>query len=571
MSFREVFAQARRSKRGGYIPTLGSVRRTTEFSRIENLPRRVFNSENYDDVTPLFAKTGVLSFRPIQSAALIEAAQYSGLFAPIGIGHGKTLIGLSLPEAFGAKNAVYLVKPDLKRQLMREAETFYGKHFNLPLDRLTVIAYSELSSAKSARVLEDGDFDCVIADECHALKRMQSARTKRFLRFAKERPTCKFAFLSGTIANRSILDYAHLIELALRKNSPLPKGYYELREWAGALDVKPEFRCDPGALKRFCKEGESTRDGYRRRLLETPGVVSTQEESASCSIVIRRRGLAIPEVIKEARKELNQTWAIGDKEISEASQKTAVMKQLGSGFWYRWDWPGGEPDQEWLQARNDWNREVRNRLKHAGEGFDSQLLLQRAAERYRKWMEKGCPSPRPEKIWVSECWATWRSMKDRYVPEPPTVPVWIDDYVVDYAIKWGKKQKSRAIIWADSRALQQRIAEKGNLPLYGAGADANDAREPVIVCSIDSQKTGKNLQYHYSKNLICDLPPNGETFEQLVGRTHRPGQEDDEVYVEWLAHTDELDDAMAQVIEDCEFQFKTSGQRQAVLIADTVS
>lgn len=340
-------------------------------------------------MTPLFAKTGELKFWPIQSAAIIEAAKADGLFAPIGVGWGKTLIGLALPEAFGSKRAVYLVKPDLKRQLEREAETFYGKHFNLPLDRITIVSYTELSSASTATILEQIDPDAIIADEAHCLRHKDSARTKRFLRFAKEHPSCKFAFMSGTMTTRSISDYAHLIELALRKNSPLPRGYREIKDWAGALDVEPEYQMGPGILRKLCKEGESVREGFQRRLVETEGVVATKESAIGTSLIICKLKPTAPKGIKALMAKVKKTWTIGDEELDSATAKARVLKQLACGFWYRWDWPGGERDFEWLEARRDWHREVRQKLQHATEGLDSPLLVSRAAERYRVWSFTG--------------------------------------------------------------------------------------------------------------------------------------------------------------------------------------
>ena len=121
----------------GSLPPVGVVTNSAEFQRILNLPRRVLDLTSVLDVTPMFRKSGKLSFWPIQSAALIEASLADGLFAPIGVGHGKTLIGLALPEAMSSSRTVYLVKPDLKRQLETEDIEFYGEHFYLPLDRIT--------------------------------------------------------------------------------------------------------------------------------------------------------------------------------------------------------------------------------------------------------------------------------------------------------------------------------------------------------------------------------------------------------------------------------------------------
>ena len=621
---------------------LGVVQSSAEFLRIDALDRRVLDLENVEDVTPLFAKSGELSFRPIQSAALIEAANADGLFAAIGVGWGKELIGLALAEAFGSTNAVYIVPTDLKAQVIREANTFYGKHFHLPLDRITIISYHDLSDANTATILEEINPDAVICNEAHYLRHKESARTKRFMRFAKGHPQCKYAFMSGTMTTRSINDYAHLIELALRKNSPVPRGYREINNWAGALDVKPDYGMAPGVLKRFCAEGETVREGFRRRLVETEGVVATEEGAIGTSLIICKLVPKIPKSVKEQIAHVKKHWEIGGEEITDATTKARVLKQLASGFYYRWAWPNDEPDEEWLEARSNWHREVRQKLSHASEGLDSPHLLAQAAERYRKWEAAGRPrkdaayylklwegvdriekqrlwdkdhdyyffslwektyDEEPEHVpcgldfpdldnlpdedyfhkkayegwlerekskkeWDAGCWNTWRLVKDRKLP--PKETVWVDSFAVDYAIKWAAKQEEPAIIWYSSTSLGERIAREGGFPLFGGGTDASEIKVKVIVASIRTQGTGKNLQ-HYCRNLITELPPNGTTVEQTLGRTHRPGQEADEVINDWLGHTPELEDSMGKAIADAEYMEKTTGQKQKLLYATKIT
>jgi hypothetical protein len=505
-----------------------------------------------------------MHFWEIQSAALIEAAKADGLFAPIGVGYGKTLISLTLPFAMDSKCAVLLVPPALKRQLSIEIETVYGKHFDLPLDRIHIVAYSELSSAKKATILEDIEPDLIVADEAHSLRHRSSARTKRFLRYMKEHPECRLAALSGTMTNRSILEYAHLIELALRKNSPLPRGYRELKDWAGALDVKPDYVLSPGVLRQF---GEPVREGFRRRLVETEGVVATDKSELGTSLVIRRLGLTLPASVHVKLESVRKTWAVGDEELTSILELFRVLRQLACGFYYHWVWPENEPDVEWLEARAAWGKEVREKLRQSREGLDSPLLLAQAAERYRKWDEKGRPSPRPKTMWPSNTWAAWRRHKLKKVP--PTEAVWLDDFMVQGAIKWARSQDSPSIIWYEHEALGRRIAEDGHFPLYGAGTDASQSTERIIVASMKVQGTGKNLQ-HFCRNLYTSLPFNGSMFEQVTGRTHRPGQTRDEVIVDWFGHTPETEEALTKIIDDAEYMEETTGQRQKVLYASRI-
>ena len=240
----------------GASVVVGTVGRSSEFKRVEALPRRVLDPRAVQDLTGYFRKPGgTMKLWPIQNAALIEAAEQNGLFAPIGVGIGKELVCLLLPEALDAKRAVLLIPSKLKRQVEHEAKTIYSKHFKLPLDRLTIVTYEELSNKNTADILEKLEPDLIIANEGHHLRNMlrakASARGRRFLRYMQEHPECRFCILSGTVTSRSINDYAGLIELALRKNSPLPRGYREVNDWAGAIDVKPYYVMLTGALRRF--------------------------------------------------------------------------------------------------------------------------------------------------------------------------------------------------------------------------------------------------------------------------------------------------------------------------------
>lgn len=548
----------------------GVITNSVEFMRILALPRRALDFENVEDVTPIFRREGgTMNFWPIQSAALIEASIADGLFAPIAVGFGKTLVTLSLPEAMNSKNAVLLVPPALKKKTITEIKNLYSKHFHLPLDRLTIVAYSELSSAKKATILEDIAPDLIIADEAHALRHKTSARTKRFLRYAKEHPECRYAFLSGTMTNRSILDYAHLLELALRKNSPLPYRWHELKDWSGALDVKPSYTMMPGVLTKLCEGKETVREGFRRRLVETQGVVATSEDSLGTGLIVRRRVPALPEIIEETIQVVRKTWQIEDEEIDSPLEFWRILRQLSCGFYYRWVWPDGKKDFEWLEARAAWNKAVRERLKLNRAGQDSPLLCFNAAQRYWEWAREGKSGPCPENSWDAPEWPAWSEQKHKSVP--PTIPIWLDDFLIDDALKTARAQSKHgpAIIWYEHRVLGERIAEEGSLPHFGAGTDASDCREPIIVCSMRTQGTGKNLQY-YSYNLLTSLPPNGSVFEQVVGRTHRPGQTADDVLVDWYGHTEATMEALSAVIEDAEYMEETTGQRQKVLYATRV-
>jgi hypothetical protein len=586
------FARAARERSGGRAAKPSGqpvtvVGASMEFRRVEALPRRTLDLTTVQDVTEMFRRPGgTMTLRPIQSAALLEAALMNGGFFPIGVGQGKSLLTLLLPTALDSQKTVLLVPPQLKKQLAREIETLYNVHFEIPLDVLTVVAYSELSTAKTADILDRLKPDLLIADESHCLKNRTSARTKRACRYLKENPNCRFVALSGTMTTRSLNDYGHLIELALRKSSPLPRGYREIQDWAGALDVKPEYEVGPGALLRFCVPGDTPRQGFRRRLTESQGVVASSEDEVGSSLVITRLTLKLPASVQKIYDEAKQSWSLDGEEFSDILTRTRVLRQIACGFYYRWNWPGGEPDYEWLEARANWNKAVREKLKQSRVGLDSPLLLANAAERSRKHLAADALGATPDGVraWAdlegaaqgptwdagAQLWAAWKAVRHR--PEPPVEAIWLDSFLLDDLEKRARKQgeESPTIIWVEHRAVGERLAKLSGLPYYGEGTDASPSREQIIIASIATQGVGKNLQF-FGASLFASLPPNGTTFQQTIARTHRPGQLADTVTCFWYSHTEETTAAMDKIRADALYQLETTGAPQKVLYSSHIN
>jgi hypothetical protein len=560
------------------------VTRSPDFERIYELPRRVLNFDEVEDVSIVFAQpNGTMKLRPVQSAALIEAPMCGGIVVGAGVGWGKTLILLLLPDAVEAKNAVLLVKPDLKRQLVEDDIPAYSKHFKIPTDRFTVVAYSELSSTKKGDVLDRIKPDWIFADEAHSLSRKDSARSRRFDRYMDAHPECRFGALSGSFLNTTIRNFQHLWDRALRTGSPLPHGFNTVRDWADAIDppTNGKEQKPPGALTMFCNEGESVRSGFNRRCAETPGVILTQASSCDKALYIMERDLKAPKVVLDEIRKLQETWVIGDEEVLDAMNLTKFARQLAAGFYYRWKWPRDAKgnaiiDRPWLEARRAWFREARGYLHHHNrENMDSLLLVTNAAmkepcgPKCRGFDGKICQCGR----WGALAWAAWD--KERHKKKPPTEAVWISDYVVQDALRWAKKAVKEAgggIIWYHHVPLGEAIAKAGGWRLFGQGADAsttNPKENPIVVCSIKSQGEGKNLQA-WSRGLVTSPPSNATTWEQMLGREHREGQEADEVRYDVNLQTEENDAALDKAIEIARFKQETQGQKQKLLIGQIV-
>lgn len=575
------------------------VQDSFELDRICALPRRAADWRDTPDLTERWRKPttcpgcplcayGPPALRPVQNAMLYEAGRENGMLGGVGVGWGKTLAGLLLPDALESKRAVLLLPPDLLPQFRRD-HARYGRHFRVPTiiyakewdgylykaPRLFVVPYSMLSSVRYADILERLAPDLIIADEAHNLRHRTAARTKRFFRYLDKHPECRFCPMSGSLATISIKDYAHLAHFALKNRTPLPRNYRDLTEWAMALDPS-EDPIPPGALltrlgKGFDPHTESAtaaaRRAFRSRLVETPGVIFTDDHGAGMGLVIRKMDISVPADVREALHFVDTYWTTPDgaDELTEATEVARVKKQLSQGFYYRWNWPGGIVDHEWMEARRNWHRVIRDILKkRAREGLDSPLLVAMAAKR---------DELRPEEI---AAWQAWDSVRER--PAPPTVPVWINDWLILEAVKWCKERtpEDPGIVWCEDVAVLDAIdvaLDVDPAPVFRGGTEDNNriasatpAEMPYIVCSRKANDTGKNLQA-YCNNLVLRPSSNATNWEQMLGRTHRDGQRADEVKVSVCLHTPELLLAWEKANEVARFIQNTQGQRQRLVIA----
>lgn len=512
---------------------------------------------------------GTMKLKEVQAWALAEAARVLGLLGAIGVGEGKTLICLLLPTVLQSKRAVLLIPPQLRDQVICRAIPELAQHWRIPnltagqgsvaypdVDGvLHVIAYSELSAAGTADCLERIQPDLVICDEAHAVRNFSASRTKRFNRYFKAHPTAKLCALSGTIVSKSIRDFGHLAKFALRERSPVPLEWPVLQSWAEALDPS-DFTPPPGELERLCRPGEDVRGAFKRRLLCAEGVVSTSESKVGCSLVFYRREVKVPPEVRAALDGLRNTWCTpGGEEITDALSFSRYARQLGAGLFLRWIWPRNESlavRGSWLEARKSWHREVRERLKLSLPGQDSPLLLARAAAEGR---------------WNSYAWEDWAAIKDHARPE--TEAVWISDYLVEDAVRWGKERVG--VIWYEHEALGEAIARKGGFPLYGGGDEAsrcilNEDGSRTIVASRKAHGEGKNLQA-FCRHLFTTMSSNAAVNEQLLGRSHRTGQKADEVEIYLYLQTPEMRAAFMAARKEAKFIEEVKGEKQRLSYA----
>ncbi len=537
----------------------------TDMERILKLPQTPEMPTAHLDWTQRLRKhVDAPTLFPLQGQMLEVAFQLpdpKGLIGAIGVGHGKTLTSFLLPKVWGCKKPVLLIPPAMREQCRRDLQE-WSEHYDFPTPH--IVAYSDLSSPTRGNILEVLKPDCIIADEAHCLRHPTAARTKRFIRYMQRNPSTRFAALSGTLTSKSLQDYGHLCELALRGGSPLPLDRRTLDIWSSVLDPdgEPDRRAYTALMpmvkwSSMCVGlGDSEavyRKAFQSRFRKTLGVVASEEGSVGCSLVLqvwKDTNSGFRKILKELHR-LSAEWQLPNGEyLADALEYMRAARQISLGFYYVWDWPDGNVDHEWNEHRKAWNSACSNYLRyHSREGVDSESLL-------IKWIKDGGAGHK-----LRNAYFAWAAVKHR--PAPPVKAVWITtDYIRDLC-HWAKAQREPTLIWFKSRAVGELIKK--------FGIQVHHQTDPVpgktCALSIPIHHKGRNYQ-PWAHNLVIEPPPTGATWEQMLGRTHRQGQKADTVYTticqDFWPQTRALESARKQA----KYIEETTGNKQKLCYCD---
>lgn len=573
------------------------VPRTEDFERILNLPRRDWNdgaAELADHLTRVYGRPagvckkdcvcrgrGTMSLRPVQAAALADLHDYGGLFAPISVGEGKTLMSFLAPKIVDAKRPMIFVPANLKQKTENEWWKL-AVHWQLP--EIAVETYERLGRASNANLLENRRPDLIFADEGHLLKNTKAACTRRFARYLSKNQ-CRLVIASGTLTTKSIREYWHLLRWTLGPNQmPIPKEWAEMMGWADCVDAKSENaqRTGPGCLIELCNEEErphveaggeleleAVRRAYARRLSETPGIVSTVTSQYGGSLRITSEDLPGLEKLGEHYDRLRGEWQTPDGwDFSEAVELWRHARELVCGFYNVWD---PRPPKLWMSRRRNWHQFVRQVLKHS-KIYDTEFQIEGACASGK--ITAFIEVYEPNKFGVLEArdanvYQEWVDIRGTF--KPNAVPVWVDDSALNYAASW--LADNDGICWVEHPCFGEKLSKMTGVSYHGRkGLDAkgqliDDMKGPRIA-SVAANSTGRNLQFAWSKSLVVSCLPNGKTIEQLLGRMHRDGQEADEVHYHFVIACKEQLEGFYKMLREAEYIEHSTRQPQKLLMAD---
>lgn len=544
----------------------GAVRDSAELERVLNLPRRKYDVSELDalarDLTPLLKREpGSMALRRLQALALHDIGVCGGGFCPIDVGGGKTLISFMAAHVLGARRPMLLLPAGLIQKTKNDREKLITDGWLIPT-HVRLFSYEMLGRLQSSGILDVWAPDLIIADEVQKLKSEDAAVTRRVVRYMDAHPDTKFVALSGTIMDRSILEFAHILRWCLKGNAPIPLTNNDLAEWASALDDKVDelTRYEPGPLVRLATSDDAgdeltrARKGFRRRLIETPGVIASTEGGEHVGASIYVRAIQYPlkrTTIAHFARLRSEMLTPDDWQLTQPMEVWAHARELALGLTYAWD---PHPPKVWRDRRREWCAFVRDVLARSNT-LDSEAQVAAACDAGEL---------------PSDALTAWREVKDTFTPN--VVPIWQDDGPLKVCAEWMRKP---GIVWTEHALFAERLARETGAKYYGRKGLAEDGEfiddadaSRAIIASIDANREGRNLQTKWNRNLIVSPPERPGIWQQTLGRTHRPGQTADEVIVDVFLGCLEHANAWRRALSGAQAVRDTTGAEQKLLLAD---
>jgi hypothetical protein len=468
----------------------------------------------------------------------------------------NSLVTLLLATVLEATKPLLIVKKNLVRNLALEHEK-WAPYFHIRPYR--ILTYDALSDPRNALALHNLDIDLLVADEAHLLKHARSARTNRVIKKVVQHLP-KVAILTGTLTTRDCSDYSHLAEAALRDNSPIPTfDDTACLAWKRVLGARPDpedhdwtyvrHLCD--AYKRPTTV-EGGREALQEHLRTTRGFVLTTESSCRSSLIMERiRTPPLPPHIHAVIKSVVLDQVDPEGQPRTIYEVDTIGRQLLFGFWYKTT-TTSPPDlvDKWRRAANTMGAVLRSWLGDGGaQGIDSPSLTRQAIREGKLGQ------------FAFQANDEWEAVQ--HLVEWKREVVWLWPEWVEAQIAWLRKHPEPAILWFRHQAIGDEIAK--HFPVYARNASP-DLKAHKCGMSITAMHQGHNLQ-SWAHQRVAQPPAEAGVWQQLLGRTHRLGQEADEVFCEVVTHSPRLAKTLDSALDAAEYVEATTGERQRLKLA----
>lgn len=481
-----------------------------------------------------------------------------------------------------------------------------------------VCSYHTLSSKDATDTLEAIAPSCIICDEAQNVSGTKdSARAKRFRNYVNEYQP-EVVPLSGTMTRKSVMEYFFLAKAALGNGNFLPNSNHMAEEWASVLDsaapnmgnFRNDLRPRPGPisyLTDWCAEHFPDAElppnlvGFRRafaqRMVTTPGVIcSTEEDAVGSGLVFSNN----PCEDKESRPgwaKLQEHLEILTEDFQTPSGEELACAMNVWGYRYQMEATGFYYDLYWREIEDI----AKIRKMSVGEAED---VLERSKEYHEKhkqyqaalryWL-KNSSRPKldtPALVGLNMrnhgddnvgsalylAWTTWKSAVFEGMEVRQSRPVRVCDFkvkcVADDVIA---NKKHGGIIWYTHTEMgfwmMDELRARGMDPIHCPRGDyankllaeSGKLKGKTIVASI-CHGTGKDLQHGFNRNYCLQAPVSASTMEQVLGRTHRPGQKESEVDTYFYQATDFDIQHFNALLNDTAYMQQTTTQKQKLLI-----
>jgi hypothetical protein len=485
---------------------------------------------------------------------------------------------------------------------------------------LYVMNYSQLSNADSVELLALISPTVIVADEAHALANARAARTKRLFhtltelqkKISSEGRRIEYVFMSGTLTRKHPTDLHKPAVLALGPMAPIPIQYNIAKDWDQQLSVdNTQFTVDASmtplimwARNFFPAEHNilqnnvvGARRAFALRMRHSPGVVSSIEGSTDASILIEDTNSPIvpsdPKEYQRLQHYIEQVETYGMKPNGDlVPTPMHIFKEkseLTAGIYNDQYWP--RPDEiqrqrgiseqhalDILARSQDWLREEQTLYglmfqftKHSKIGLDTPRDIGRAITR---GLTQGMP---PELV------AQWLKLHALDFPERverKKRAVRVSDFKLQAVVKavMARPKDEGAIVWTYNTGVREWLVElfrlNGEEAIEGPpGSD--DAKRLIIdpankhrvfVVSVTAFSQILNLQ-HFGLNYYAQWPRQAKIMEQSLGRTHRSGQQRDEVTAYTFLQTSIDHEIMGACLVDATYAHQIMGSPQKIVIA----